>query len=463
MLPLLCCNIFLLDQPRNPFREKIATPALAGEVTSRAAHAVDAAINEGIGMGIYGQLGVTKRINGAGLLTRLGGSLMDDAVLAAMREAAGAYVDMAELQTRAGAIVAAHTGADAAIVTSGAAAALTLAAAACLTGTDVVRMERLPDTETMPNEVIIHRAHRTGYDHAIRAAGARLVEIGFNDRAAGAGVRGLEAWEIEAAIGPRTAAIAYTATPELEPPLERVVKVAERFDLPVIVDAAAQLPPKDNLKRFIGEGAALVAFSGGKAIRGPQGSGILCGKEKLVAAALIQMLDMDALPETWAPPEGLLSRHFKDRFPHHGLGRGFKVDKETIIGLVVALDRFVAFDLDTDLAARRIMLEHIAGAIAQLPHCAARAIAGSTARGFSANADGKKFPSLEIEVDIQKLGIDIHALSLALQRHEPPVHLSERQASRDILVVESAGLRPGDAEIIAHALGSVIAGIAPPI
>ena len=168
-----------------------------------------------MGADVYQRLSVPKRVNGAGLLTRLGGSLMEAQTLDAMREAAGAFVDIAELQTRAGAAIARHTGTEAAIVTGGAAAALTLATAAAITRTDVAKMERLPDTEGMANEVIIHRAHRTGYDHAIRAAGARLVEIGLNDRGVGAGVRDLEAWEIEAAIGPKTAAIAYTATQEL--------------------------------------------------------------------------------------------------------------------------------------------------------------------------------------------------------------------------------------------------------
>src|SRR5690606_16145428 len=135
--------------------------------------------------------------------------------------------------------------------------------------------------------VVMFRAHRTGYDHAIRAAGARIVEVGFNDRTVGSGVRGLEMWELEAAIGPSTVAVAYAANPTGQPPLPAVAAVAEKHGLPVIVDAAAQLPPRSNLKRFIAEGASLVAYSGGKAIHGPQGTGILCGRKDLVAAALI--------------------------------------------------------------------------------------------------------------------------------------------------------------------------------
>ena len=143
-------------------------------------------------MDIYDRLGVARRVNGAGTLTRLGGSLMAPEVLDAMREAAGGFVDIAELQAAASNAIARHTSAEAGLVTSGAAAALTLATAACLTGMDAAAMDRLPDTDGMAREVVMCRHHRTGYDHAIRAAGARIREVGFNDRAMGAGVRGVE-------------------------------------------------------------------------------------------------------------------------------------------------------------------------------------------------------------------------------------------------------------------------------
>jgi len=395
---------------------------------------------------IYDRLGVKRRINGAGSLTRLGGSLMDEAVLAAMRQAADAFVDIAELQTAAGAVIARHTGSEAGLVTSGAAAALTLAAAACLTRHDVARMERLPDTSGMANEIVIHRLHRTGYDHALRAAGARLVEIGFNDRGTGAGVRGLEAWEIEAAIGPGTVAVAYTASPAMQPPLATVAEVAARHGLPVIVDAAAQLPPKDNLRRFLAEGASLVAFSGGKAIRGPQGTGILCGRKDLVSAALIQQLDMDVSPETWNPPAGLLAPELKARFPHHGLGRGFKVDKESIVGLIVSLERFVEADLWRERRAKRDLLAGLAALLAGT-------------RGVATTLDdgGARSPTLDIAFDEAALGLGAFEISRRLQRHDPPVHLGERAAHDGRLIVDPAGLRPGDEAIVAAALKAALA------
>lgn len=397
-------------------------------------------------MDIYERLKIRKRVNGAGLLTRLGGSLMAPEVLDAMREAAQSYVDIAELQTRASEIIARHTGAEAGLVTSGAAAALTLGTAACLTGHDVAKMERLPDTEGMPNEVIMYRMHRTGYDHAIRAAGAKIREVGFNDRGAGAGVRGLEPWEIEAAISANTVAIAYTMTPSRQPALRQVAEVAARHNLPVIVDAAAQLPPKENLRRFIDDGASLVTYSGGKAIRGPQGTGILCGRRELISAALIQQLDMDVSPETWDPPEGLLSRELLARYPHHGLGRGFKVDKEEIVGLLVALERFAAMDVGADMQARERQLAALAALLGDVPHAKATLL--------SASATGR-YPLLELAFDEKALEANAYAISKRLQAGAPPVHLSERRAYEGILVVDPAGLRPEDSAAIAHAVRSL--------
>jgi L-seryl-tRNA(Ser) seleniumtransferase len=390
---------------------------------------------------------VAKRVNGAGLLTRLGGSLMPPEVLEAMAQAARSFVDIAELQAAASRVIADATGAEAGLVTTGAAAGLTLATAACLTGLDPARMDRLPDTAGMPSEVVMCRTHRTGYDHAIRAAGARIREVGFNDRAAGAGVRGIEPWELEAAITADTVAFAYAATPANEPPLADVVAVAKRHGLPVIVDAAAQLPPKANLRRFVAEGATLVAFSGGKAIRGPQSTGILCGPRDLIAAAALQQLDMDVAPDTWRPPEAFIPRPALAGIPHHGLGRGFKVGKEEIVGLIVALQRYVASDVDAEVAARERQLAGLAARLAGVPH--------QTARLRPARETGR-LPVLEIALDEAALGRRAAAVSLELQRGAPPVHLSERRAAEGILIVEPAGLRDGDELVVAARLAAVL-------
>src|SRR4051812_40334820 len=174
----------------------------------------------------------------------------------AMADASTACVRMDELQEAAGRVIAEVTGAEAGFVTSGAAAGLTLAAAACLAGLDVGRMDRLPDTTGMPNEFIVQRAHRNAYDHAVRAAGARFVEAGYLGYP---GAGGTHPWQLEAAITERTAAF-YWAT--IDGPgvvsLEETCRIAHDHGLPVVVDAAAALPPPENLRRFIAAGADLV-------------------------------------------------------------------------------------------------------------------------------------------------------------------------------------------------------------
>jgi L-seryl-tRNA(Ser) seleniumtransferase len=402
-------------------------------------------------MDVYDQLGVKKRINGAGLLTRLGGSLMPPEVLEAMVEAASAFVDIAELQARASEIIAETTGAEAGLVTTGASAALTLGTAACLTGLDAARMDRLPDTEGMPNVVVMARPHRNAYDHAIRAAGAKIREVGLNDRIVGAGVRGVEPWEWEAALGPDVVALAYTATPAMDPPLREVTDLAHRRGLPVLVDAAAALPPLDRLRRLLDEGADLVAVSGGKALRGPQSTGILCGRRDLIAAAVLQQLDMDVAPETWSPPASLIPRERLRGIPHHGIGRGFKAGKEEIVGLLIALRRFAGLDHEAEAAAAQRRLELIASRLSGVAHVATR---------LRPAPETGRFPLLEVVLDQRGLGRSASAVSVALQAGDPPVHLNERRAGEGILTVHPEGLRDGDEAMVAGRLRAALAGSA---
>ena len=303
---------------------------------------------------VYAALGVPTIINAKGPATRLSGGIMRPEVAAAMVEASRHCVDMAVLQARASVLIADATGAEAAYVTSGAAAGLLLGTAACVTGLDPGRMNRLPDTTGMKNEVVMVRSQRNLYDHALRAAGVRLVEVGLPDRYAGAGVRDAEAWEIADAICERTAAVHWVAGPDARPTLAEVVEVAHAAGVPVLVDAAAQLPPEGNLRRFIAEGADLVAFSGGKAIGGPQASGILCGRRDLIMAAALQNLDLDVFFEQWAPPEGLIDKRRLKGLPQHGIGRACKVGKEEIVGLLTALRLFLE---DSDEARRARWLQ----------------------------------------------------------------------------------------------------------
>jgi D-glucosaminate-6-phosphate ammonia-lyase len=289
---------------------------------------------------IYEKLGVPTIINAKGPATRLSGGLMAESVSRAMQEATQHCVDMTELQTRASAIISEITGAEAGFVTSGAAAGLLLGTAACVAGLDPGKMNRLPNTSGMRNEIVVVRSQRNLYDHAIRTVGVKMVEVGLPDRYSGAGVRDAEAWEIADAINEKTAAIYYVANSRSKPTLNEVTEAAHGLDIPILVDAAGQIPPVENLRRFINEGADLVTFSGGKAIKGPQGSGILCGRRDLVSSAALQNLDQDIFFDQWVPPPGLFDKSIMKGLPQHGIGRACKVGKEQVVGLLVALKSF---------------------------------------------------------------------------------------------------------------------------
>ncbi len=385
----------------------------------------------------YANLGVRRRINAAGALTRLGGAVMAPEVMAAMAAASRASVDIGELQDAASTRIAEATGAEAGLVTTGAAAALTLAAAASIARWDVAKMAALPHAEGFPRDILIPRTHRTGYAHALAAAGARLVDIGHNDRGTGAGVRGLEAWEIETALTPSVVAMAFSVNATSIVDLPTAIAVCRANGIPLIVDAAAQLPPKENLRRFIAMGVDLLAFSGGKALGGPQASGILAGRRDLVASALLQQLDMDVAPETWVPPR-LVDRANLRGVPHHGIGRGFKAGKEEIVGLLAALDRFVKADDAADNAALEARLKNIAAALA-----------GLDVKLVPAQQTGR-VPVLEIAI------ADALAVSARLQRGDPPVHLSERHATRGVLTLDPQVLLPEHDAPLAAALRAVL-------
>ena len=295
---------------------------------------------------IYEELGIPHVVNATGTKTRIGGSRIRPEAVEAMGRASEAFVRLSDLQARASELIADVTGADAGYVASGAASALALGAAACIAGDDLGAMARLPDTEGVPDEIVMPRTHRTGYDHALRGAGARIVDVGTDDKHLGTGSRNVEPWEIEDAIGEDTAAVAYVEKSYTEPPLDVVCDIAHDHGVPVIVDAAAELPPTSNFEAFIDAGADLVAFSGGKAIRGPQTTGILAGRGGLVESAAAQHLDMHAAEQVWEPPRELVDPGRFGGVPRQGIGRPMKVGKEELVGLIRALELFVEEDHD---------------------------------------------------------------------------------------------------------------------
>jgi len=397
-------------------------------------------------VGVYEDLGVQPIINATGAVTRLGGAPMRPAVLEAFQAAANESVSLEELQAAASRRIATATGTDAGLVAAGAAAALTVGAAAIITGDDLSKMEQLPHCEAFPCEFLIAREQRSGYDHAVRASGARLREVGFNEIVAGAGVRRTETWEYEAAITENTVGIVYVYSPTSRPDLAELTAMAHRHGLSVLVDAAGELPPRENLKSIAALGADLVAFSGGKAIRGPQSTGILCGRSDLIRAAALQFLDMDDHPELWSPPPELIDRQQLVGIPRHGFGRGYKVSKEEIAALLTALDLFTSGAYNEYLSAEQRQLQIIADALTD-SCCTCR---------LTASPDGEIPPILELQLDEPTLGKTAFDVCRALRNGKPPIYVGHGKLRDATLVVNALYLSDERAEIVAARLRELL-------
>jgi D-glucosaminate-6-phosphate ammonia-lyase len=367
---------------------------------------------------IYRKLGVRPIIHGAGTTTRYGGSLLRPEALEAMREASRAFVNIDELNGAAGAAIARMLGAEAAFVTAGASAGLVLQAAACIAGDDPAKIARLPDSRGMRNEIVIQRAHRFAYDQTYRIAGGVLVEIGL--------ARRTQPFELEEAITDRTAAVAYLVSPFTSPPgilsVEQVIAIARRRGVPVLVDAASMLPPRENLTKFLRLGADLVSFSGGKGIRGPQSTGIIAGRRDLVRAAML------------------------NASPNQAVGRAAKTSKEEIAGLVIALELFLAEDEPTEMKRYRDVSTAIVEELADIP--------GLRAVVEHDNVN-RVIPHAVVYFTPEWDGPPGHAVQVALAQGDPHIYVQQgahQGGYFDEIAVDPINLQPGDEEILARRL-----------
>jgi L-seryl-tRNA(Ser) seleniumtransferase len=384
-------------------------------------------------MSIYDTLNVRTIINCTGTFTRLGGTLMAPEVTAAMVEASKHFVSLEELQLAAGKFIAEVTGAEAGYVTSGAQAGLVLSIAACITGLDPVKMDRLPNTEGWSNQVIMARVHRNSYDHAVEAAGGRIVTVGGAERVTAA--------EYAAAINDQTVAILFLPWNRGGITLAEVVAVARAHNLPVVVDAAGRLDDPSNLQNFIREGADLAVFSGGKFIRGPQASGFVAGRKRLISAIAWQHLDMDVTPAVWSVPRELLDVEAMPFVPRQGIGRGYKAGKEEIMGLVTALRLFLQRDHAAERATCARRLQILVDQVQGTPHLTPEFVAsGPFHTGL---------PIARIRVDAAGLGMDAFDFTRALIQGEPSIHPLERELAQGAILFNPFGLVEGDAERIA--------------
>lgn len=263
----------------------------------------------------YDDLGVKRIINAAGTYTKYGGSLVSSGVIKAMEDASYYFVDINELLQKTGEYIAKCLNVESALITAGAAAGLTISTAACIAGSKPEYIKSLPNTDGMKNEIIIMCCHRNPYDRAMIMAGAKFVEVG----------NAIEThpWEIDVAIGEKTAGVVFFVQSEMleaSLSLEEVISIAHAKNIRVIVDAAAELPPIENLNKYTKMGADIVLFSGGKDIRGPQSSGLMIGKKDIIDICRLQ------------------------GYPYQAIGRPMKLDKETIMGFVKAIELYLNED-----------------------------------------------------------------------------------------------------------------------
>ena len=393
---------------RRRFLEIVSGLPLVGGFVE--AKAVTATAAPGSGRDYFRELGVRPFINAAGTYTAMTASLMPPEVIEAITYASRHYVMLDELHDRVGARIAMLLRCEGAMVTSGAASALTLGTAAVLTGVDPRKVVDLPNLAGMKSEVIIQKSHRFGYDHAVRNCGVRLVEVETRE-------------EMERAINPQTAMMLFYNNNNTEGRIrdEEFVQIGKKHGVPTLNDAAADVPPVDNLWKYTKMGFDLVAFSGGKGLRGPQSAGLLLGRKDLIAAARLN-----------APPNG------------NSVGRGMKVNKEEMVGMLTALELYLAKDHAAEQREFEARAEAIRSGVAAVPGIKAEIFVPEVANHV---------PHVRISWDGAAKGMTAADAVNKLRAGEPSIGT---RSEGDGVVIGVWMMRPGEEKIVARRLREVL-------
>jgi L-seryl-tRNA(Ser) seleniumtransferase len=386
-------------------------PAFVGKAVTAAREPRPGALR--IGPDIYQSIGVRPFINGTGTVTVVGGSLELPEVRAAMDAAARHMVQLDELMEAVGKRLAELTGAEWGIVTAGCAAAMTHATSACVAGGNPDKHIRLPNTEGLgTDEVIIPKHSRNNYDAAIRAVGVRIIEVD-------------NAQALEAAIGPRTAMIYIFAGPRADagpPSFEEITRIARQKNIPVLTDAAAEVLTIPNV--HLQRGSTMVAYSGGKQLRGPQCSGLLLGRKDLVKAAWVHSA------------------------PHHGFARAMKVGKEEIIGALAAVESWVTRNHEAAWQNMLDQMDRIAKRVSSVP--------GVTTEMREPAGLSNRSPGLSVRWDAAKLGITGQQVSHILDTTDPRILLAGSRGAQNGVSITAFNLGPGDERVVADRLYAVL-------
>jgi L-seryl-tRNA(Ser) seleniumtransferase len=359
------------------------------------------------------ELGVRPIINGAGVYTYSTASLMRPEVVEAIRSLSTRFVRIDELHDAVGKRIAELLGAPAAMVPSGAAAGLTLGTAAVLTGEDPDRIRRIPDLTGMKSEVIVQKSHRFPYDHMVRNCGVRLFEVETRE-------------ELERAISPQTAMLLFLnkSEPLGKVKMEEFIAIGRKHGIPTMNDCAADVPPVENMLRPIRLGFDLIVVSGGKAIRGPQSAGILAGRADLIRAAR------------------------KNTSPNSDtIGRSCKVNKEEMVGMMVALESFLKEDHASLYRGWERAVESIRTALSKQPGVETELFVPQIAN---------QSPHVRVRWDAGKYSIKPDALMQKLREGEPSVEVVPAPYVSGSVEIATWMLQPGEAEIIARRIRDIL-------
>jgi D-glucosaminate-6-phosphate ammonia-lyase len=388
-----------------------AGTALGGVLAAAGSESAAAAATE---PSIYETLGVRTVINAAGTITTFGGSLMPPEVVAALVSASKNFVQLQELQTCVEERIAQLIGVEAALVTTGAAGAMLLATAAAVTRGDAGRIARLPDSAGMKNEVITQKSHHTCYDHQVTDCGVKLIDVETRQ-------------ELERAINDRTAMMLFY---NLLEPVGRIkreewIEVARRHNIPTLLDAAADVPPLAALAHYNKLGFDMVAFSGGKALAGPSGTGLLLGKKELIDAARL------------------------NTSPHCGtIGRMMKVSKEDMVALLAAVDRYVHLDHEAETREWERRLTVIEEALAGIPTLTTQRFVPPIANHV---------PHLLVFWDEKRVRIDREQATQKLDAGNPSIVLGRVSGTGDRgLLISVFQLKPGEERLVASRLCDIL-------
>jgi D-glucosaminate-6-phosphate ammonia-lyase len=363
---------------------------------------------------VYESLGIKPVINAAGTFTALGGSVMPPEVVAAWADASRHFVDLAELQDKVGEKIAKLLGADAALVTTGAAGALLLGAAAAVTRGDRKLIGKLPDTAGMRNEVVLQKAHHSCYDNQLTGVGAKLIDV---ETAA----------DVAKAVTDRTALMFFMNHAEGDGKIKRAewVELARRHKVPTLLDAAADVPPVSRVADYLKLGFDLVAVSGGKAIRGPNDTGLLLGRKELVEAAKL------------------------NANPHCGtIGRALKVGKEDMIALLAAVERFVRLDPDAERKEFERRIGVIEKAVKAVPTVECERIVPPIANHV---------PHLQLTWDEKRVKVTREKVTRALADGDPSIRIGRVAGTGDKgILVSVLTLQEGEERVVAERLAEIL-------